>query len=104
MNTARILESLAPAALLVSLAPAAAAAAVQAEAEALTPWRIATMKGVSSAEISPDGRFVAYVLKVQREPRDEEDGSARSQLHVLDFESGRTRAFITADSGVSSVH
>ncbi|MFT5051448.1 MAG: dipeptidyl aminopeptidase/acylaminoacyl peptidase [Chlamydiales bacterium] len=81
--------------------PAALAAAVQ---EPLTAWDVAMLKDVTSAQISPDGRYVAYTLSVPREPKQDEDGSARSQLHVLDLESGESSAYVTADSGVRSVH
>ena len=69
----------------------------------LDPLHVATMKYISSAAVSPDGRHVAYVVGVPRTPRDDEDGSPRSQLHVLDWDTGRTRTFVTAESGVRSV-
>jgi len=87
----------------VALAPAGAALQAGAADDTLTPWHVATMTSVRSAEISPDGRHVAYVLAVPREPWGDDDGPARSQLHVLDWESGAARPFVTADSGVSSV-
>ena len=81
----------------------AAPSAQTSERSTLEALHVATMSSVSYARISPDGRHVAYVKSVQRTPRDEEDGPSRSQLHVLDVESGQSRAFVTADSGVSTV-
>lgn len=77
--------------------------AAQAPADALTPLQVATTQQVVAAEISPDGKHVAYVLSIPRTPWEEEDGSSRTQLHVLDNDSGETFAFVTAESGVGSV-
>lgn len=105
MNLPNLRHTLLVAAILTGAQPAAIGIgpAVQAD-EPLTAWNVAMLQGVTGAEISPDGRHVAYVLSVPREPREDEDGSARSQLHVFDFESGESRAYVTADSGVSRVH
>ncbi len=85
----------------VSLASAVSFASAQ---DALTPIMVAKTQQVVSAEISPDGKHVAYNLSLPRTPWEEEDGSSRSELHVLEVESGETMAFITAKSGAGSVH
>ena len=70
----------------------------------LTPYHVSLVQGVGSAEISPNGRYAAYVLFVPREPKQDEDGSSRSQLHIFDWETGESRPYVTAESGVGSVH
>jgi len=96
-------SSLVWAALLTSALSGANAGSAPLANEPLTAWDVAMLRGVTSAAISPDGRHVAYTLSVPREPKQDEDGSARSQLHVLEYDSGESRAFVTADSGVSRV-
>ncbi len=76
--------------------------AQQAE-DTITPWHVAGIQSVRSAAVSPDGSNVAYVLSVPRTPWEEKDGSARSELHVLDWESGESFPYVTVESGVSSV-
>ena len=51
-------------------------------------------KTVLSARMSPDGQNIAYVLNVPRDPYDEDDGSAWTELHVVgaDGEDGRLEA------------
>ena len=71
--------------------------------EALTPILVAKTANVTSAQISPDGKHVAYNMSLPRTPWEEEDGGSRGELHVLDVESGETTVFITAKSGARSV-
>ncbi len=80
------------------------AAVSSAQERMLTPADVATIESVSAAQISPDGRHVAWIQSVPRTLRDEEDGSARSELWVLDRESSEKRPYVTAESGVSRVH
>ena len=68
----------------------------------MTLEQIARLKAVSAAEISPDGRHVAYTLSVQRQPGVDDDGSAWSELHVAD-RSGTSRGFVTGKVNVGSV-
>ena len=60
----------------------------------LTPSHVATLRCVSSALISPNGKQVAYTLVVPRRPLEEEDGAAWSELHVVDAK-GHSRPFVT---------
>lgn len=71
--------------------------------DVLTPWKVSTLQSVRSAEISPDGNHVAYVLSIPRRPWEEDDGLPRTELHVLDCTAGTSRPFITGDSGVGQV-
>jgi dipeptidyl aminopeptidase/acylaminoacyl peptidase len=100
MNASLLATSLA---LSTVAALATSSVSAQADGDTLTPFHVATMEAVDSAAISPDGRHVAYVRMVPRTPRDEEDGGARRQLHVLDCDTGESHAYVTADSGVSRV-
>ena len=58
------------------------------------------MKYVTSAEISPDGKWIAYTVRVPRKATDK-PGGAYSELHVLSTETGASRPFITGKVNVS---
>ncbi|MDX1389237.1 MAG: hypothetical protein R3344_08605, partial [Acidobacteriota bacterium] len=53
-----------------------------------------SLRSVSSAVIAPDGRRIAYTLRVQRKPGVDDDGPAWTELHVHDIDAGGSRAFI----------
>jgi dipeptidyl aminopeptidase/acylaminoacyl peptidase len=74
-----------------------------AQSDVLTPHNVAALRSVGSAEVSPDGRSVAYTLSVPRKPGVDEDGSAWSELHVLDVADGRQRPFITGEVAIGSI-
>jgi dipeptidyl aminopeptidase/acylaminoacyl peptidase len=82
------------------------AAAVQAlaaaEGQVLTPHRVALLRSVASALISPDGTRVAYVLSVPRTPMVDEDGLPWSELHLLELASGTTRPLIAGRAEFSA--
>lgn len=84
-------------ALLLALAVAPAAAQ-----SALTPHDVARLRSVTSAEISPDGQHIAYVLSVPRIPLEEPDGPAWAELHVADT-AGHSRPFVTGQVNVGSI-
>lgn len=88
---------------LASVSVLASAPARALPSDTLSAYDVSQLAGVSSAAISPDGQHVAYTLAVPRTPRADEDGPARTQLHVLSFETGEARAFVTADSGASAI-
>ncbi|MCL6567210.1 MAG: S9 family peptidase [Acidobacteriia bacterium] len=69
---------------------------------ALTPHDVARLRNVASAEISPDGRHIAYVLSVPRIPFEEPDGPAWAELHVADT-AGHSRPFVTGPVNVGSI-
>ncbi len=67
----------------------------------LTPDDVLRIKTCSAAEISPDGKWIAYTVSVPREPSDEPGGSY-SELYVISVETGTIRPFITGKFNVSS--
>ena len=80
-----------------------AASAALAQDDVLTPHKLAELRAVTSAKISPDGQWVAYTVAIPRNPLTEDDGSSRSQLHVVNRESGESRPFVTSEDGVGGV-
>ncbi|MFW5926748.1 MAG: TolB family protein, partial [Wenzhouxiangella sp.] len=68
--------------------------------EGMTLEQIARLKQVSEAEISPDGRWIAYTRVVPRDLAEEDDGPAWRELHVVDRD-GDSRAFV---AGQVSIH
>ena len=76
--------------------------AAQSKGETFNLRHVAGIRTVVSADISPDGEMVAYVLDVPREPLADDDGKAWRELHVVD-RHGRTRPYVTGDVRVESV-
>jgi dipeptidyl aminopeptidase/acylaminoacyl peptidase len=70
--------------------------------DVLTEVMVAEIRSVGSVKISPDGKLIAYTLSVPRAIYTDDDGSAWSELHVVD-QAGRSRPFITGKVSVSSV-
>lgn len=71
--------------------------------EKFTPHHVAKLRIVSSAEISPDGKHIAYTLSVPRDLNKEADGTAWSELHVVDLK-GNSRPYISGQVNISSAH
>ena len=84
------------------LAILSTATSMLADDETFAPRHVAKLKSVTSAAISPDGKQVAYTLSVQRDPMKETNGSAWSELHVVDA-AGNSRPFISGKESVSGV-
>ena len=57
-----------PFAVAAALALAVAPLSARPQGEPLSPYQVATTRSVATAEISPDGEHVAYVLSVPRTP------------------------------------
>ena len=76
---------------------------VDAAGDVLTPADVARIRDVTSARISPDGSTVAYTLSAPRTPLEDDDGSAWSELHVVDLETGARRPFITGEKSVRGI-
>ena len=55
----------------------------------LTAEQLVTLKSVSDAQISPDGRWVVFAVRAPRPLT--EHGGARTSLHLLELSSGATR-------------
>jgi dipeptidyl aminopeptidase/acylaminoacyl peptidase len=70
--------------------------------EVFTAEHLASLRSVVSVHASPDGRHIAYVLAVPRDPFEEDDGPAWQELHVVD-ESGASRPYVTGATTVQSV-
>ena len=68
----------------------------------IEPKDIAHLEYVTGAEMSPDGKHIAYLLAVPRRPLQDDDGSAWYELHVMDRQTGVTRPFITGEVSISS--
>ena len=71
-------------------------------AESMMLKQLAELRNVGDAVISPDGDMIAYTLSVPRELVVEDDGSAWTELHVID-ENGESRPFITGNVNVGSI-
>ncbi len=69
---------------------------------AFTPEHVAKLRSVSAVKISPDGKHIAYLLRVPRRPFEDDDGPAWTELHVVD-QSGRSRPFVTGPVDVSAL-
>ena len=70
--------------------------------ETFAPRHVAKLKSVTSVAVSPSGKYVAYTLSVPRNPITETNGSAWSELHVVDA-AGNSRPFVTGKVSVSAV-
>lgn len=68
----------------------------------LEPKDIAHLQYVTAAEMSPDGTHVAYLKSVPRRPLKDDDGSAWSELHVMNRQTGLSRPFITGEVSISA--
>jgi len=67
-----------------------------------TSYDVAKLKTVGSVHIAPDGQRIAYTLSVQRNPFEEDDGSAWSELHLVG-NNGKTRPYVVGKVDVSDV-
>ena len=77
---------------------------VRAADSVFTPQRIAELKLVTAAAISPDGKHTAYTLSVPRKPGVDDDGEAWTELWVISAEAdAKPRGFITGKVTVSAV-
>jgi dipeptidyl aminopeptidase/acylaminoacyl peptidase len=71
--------------------------------EGMTARQVAELQSMTAAEISPDGRLIAALRRVPRTLFEDENGPARSELHVIDAETGASRPFVTGEVEVGSV-
>lgn len=69
----------------------------QAVGTGLTPHDVARIRTVSAPVVSPDGKRIAYLLNVPRDPLSEEDGTAWRRLQVFDVTSGTSREYVGGD-------
>jgi dipeptidyl aminopeptidase/acylaminoacyl peptidase len=81
----------------------AACATAPAAEGVFTPQRIAGIRQVTAAAISPDAQHVAYTLSVPRRPGQDDDGEPWTKLWVVG-PAGRTpRAYISGKVSVGAV-
>ncbi|MCE9593126.1 MAG: S9 family peptidase [Planctomycetes bacterium] len=83
----------------LALAPVALAQ----QTKVLTPHRVAELRAVTTAAMSPDGAHVAYTVSVPRKPMVDEDGPNWTELWVLDLPAATARPFVTGKTDVASV-
>jgi dipeptidyl aminopeptidase/acylaminoacyl peptidase len=74
---------------------------VAAAAPPLSPEDVLSIKVASSARVSPDGRWIAYTVRVPREAKDK-PGSDYQELHVASVETGEIRPFVSGKTSASS--
>ncbi len=67
----------------------------------LSPEDVLSLKTAGSVEVSPDGRWVAYTVRVPR-AADDKPGGDYQELHVVSVETGDTRPFVTGKTSASS--
>lgn len=77
--------------------------AVQARDDVLTPHRVAELRNVTGAALSPDGNRVAYTLSVPRKPNVDEDGEPWNELWVTGTREGEARPFVTGKVNVGTI-
>ncbi|PJJ99029.1 peptidase S9 [Lysobacteraceae bacterium NML91-0213] len=75
---------------------------VMAQTGGMTLEQIASTRTASGVAISPDGSEIAYVLAVPRLPGVDEDGPARTELHVVS-RNGDSRGYVTGKSNVAAL-
>lgn len=68
----------------------------------LTPKDLLGMQYVTSCKISPDGKQIAYTVRIPRQASDQ-PGSSYSELYLVSAKTGENRAFVTGKSRVSSI-
>jgi dipeptidyl aminopeptidase/acylaminoacyl peptidase len=73
-----------------------------AAAAPLTLDDVARLRSVSDVRLSPDGKELAYVQRVQRTPFEGEDGAAWAELHIVRGDGG-PRRFVRGKVNVSAV-
>jgi len=69
--------------------------------DVFTPEDVFKIKTCTAARISPDGKWVAYTVRVQRDVN-ENAGSAYSELYLISTSTGEIRPFICGKVNVSS--
>ena len=86
----------------LGLAAALLPIGVMAQAGGMTLEQIAKTRTASGVAISPDGGEIAYVLAVPRLPGIDEDGPARTELHVVS-RNGDSRGYVTGKTNVAAL-
>jgi dipeptidyl aminopeptidase/acylaminoacyl peptidase len=87
---------------LVTAAALWALAATAAAQGVFTVEDLFDLKYATSAQISPDGEWIAYVVSVPRSV-DDDPGGRYAELHVVSTDRGQSRPFVTGEVNVSGV-
>jgi dipeptidyl aminopeptidase/acylaminoacyl peptidase len=69
-------------------------------ADTFTVDHVAKLRRAGEAQISPDGRHVAWVRAVPRAPKAKGDGTPYKELHIVD-RNGRSTAYVHGKTSVS---
>ena len=77
-------------------------AGTPAAARGMTAEDVTKLRSVTAAEISPDGKHVAFLVSVPRDPYDDDDGPAWSELHVASG-PGSSRPYVHGKVNVSGI-
>jgi dipeptidyl aminopeptidase/acylaminoacyl peptidase len=75
----------------------------RASADTLSLERIAALRAVGAAVISPDGKWVAFTRSMPRKPGVDDDGGAWTELWLFERASGKERPFVTGKVNVSGL-
>ncbi len=79
--------------------------------EVLTPRQVARLQTATSAVISPDGGYIAFLRAIPRDPYEEpaenkpefEDGAPWTELHVIRVSDGAVTPFVTGENSLSGL-
>lgn len=71
--------------------------------DVFTPLHVAKIRDVGDVAISPDGKTIAYTLNVPRDLSKENDGTANTELHLVDPQSGKSKGLVTGNVNVGGV-
>lgn len=69
----------------------------------LTPHKVAEIKTVGGAQISPDGNHVAYTLSVPRKTMEDDDGGNWTELWIVARAGGEPRCYVSGKADVGNV-
>jgi dipeptidyl aminopeptidase/acylaminoacyl peptidase len=71
-------------------------------ADGMSLEQIARLQQVGETAVSPDGRMIAFTRAVPRDLAEDEDGSAWSELHLIDADGGEL-AYVTGAVNVGNI-
>ena len=98
-DSARLSRAFAAPALVIAVLAATIGASLA--AAPVTPQDILGLKTVASAEMSPNGEWIAYTVRVPRAAGDKPGGDYQ-ELHVVSTATGESRPFITGKVSIRS--
>lgn len=75
----------------------------QAQKTGFTPVDVARIRSVMSADVSPNGKWIAYTATRPRDPLKDVSGSAAVELFVVNSDTGKSRPFVTGKVSIRGV-